>query len=329
MDFSDAINRAAAAAPQDTPETRPIAVEGRTLLVDGDYLAYYAAGNDETSPGRARQNALEKIDAFKALSGCDRVVLHLTASASNKGWRYVAATVKPYQGQRDGGRRPKNWRSLRDWLETYSGSAFKVKTWTDREADDGMAYHSKVLGPGLAVIATADKDMRMFPGIHIDWKTYDLTVLDHREYRLVGANGKLYGHAWFWQQMLQGDTADNIPGLPKYVKPNGKLGPLGEKTAEKLLAETEDNAGGYRVVSELYYGFYGDDPDYGWEDALAEQAILLWMREDRAASIFDWLTVLPPEHPNYPVLEAATNRVQARIEEEVRSVQRLQTQDGA
>lgn len=324
-----AVAAAAAAAPQHEAEARPITVAGRTLLVDGDYLAYYAAGNDDTSPGRARQNALEKIEAFRVLSGSDRVVVHLTDAASNKGWRYVAATVKPYQGQRNAGRKPKNWRSLRDWMETYSGAAFKVKVWTDREADDGLAYHSAVLGPKLAVIATADKDMRMFPGIHIDWKTYDLAVIDAGEFRQVGANGKLYGHCWFWQQLLQGDTADNIPGLPKFRAPNGKLKAIGEKTAELMLSQVEDNAGAFRVVSELYYSFYGEDEHYDWADALAEQAVLLWMREDKKASIFDWLRVVPPEHPNYPALVRGTETIKRRIDEEVRSVQQLSAQVGA
>ena len=291
-DWESAVAAAAAAAPQNKAEERPTVVSGRTLLIDGDYLAYYAAGNDETDPGRARQNALEKIEAFRVLSGSERVVMHLTASESNKGWRFVAATVKPYQGGRDGGRKPKNWRSLRDWLETYDGSAFKTKTWTDREADDGMAYHAAVLGSDLAVVATADKDMRMFAGIHIDWKTYDITVVERGEYRKIGANGKTYGPAWFWQQMLQGDTADDIPGLPKYVKPNGKLGPLGEKTAEKLLAITEDNVCAYWIVSDLYEGFYGSE----WEDRFFEQAVLLWMRTDKKAMCGNFLQVVPSEN---------------------------------
>lgn len=311
MDWlKDAVAAAAAAAPQNEPEARPDVVSGRTLLVDGDYLAYYAAGNDETSPGRARQNALEKIEAFKVLSGSDKVVIHLTDQSSNKGGRYEVATVKPYQGQRNSGRKPKNWRSLRDWLETYSGSAFKVKTWTDREADDGMAYHARVLGVQLAVVATADKDMRMFPGIHIDWHSYDLTVLDHRDFRLVGGNGKLYGKAWFWQQVLQGDTADNIPGLEGFIKPNGKVGKIGEKTAEGFLAGADDVYKALDVVVPLYQGYYQES----WAERLAEQAILLWMRDDMKADIQNWLDHIPCDHPAWEPLNVATCDIIDRVE---------------
>ena len=284
---------------------------------------YYAAGNDETDPGRARQNALEKIEAFKVLSGSERVVVHLTAPESNKGFRYVAATVKPYQGHRAGGRKPKNWRGLRDWLSTYTGDAFKVKVWTDREADDGMAYHATVLGPELAVVATADKDMRMFAGWHIDWHTYDRTFVPAGEFAKVGTNGKLYGHRWFWQQMLQGDTADNIPGLPKYVKPNGKAGALGEKTAEKLLAETGCNSSAFRVVRELYQNWYEAE----WAGAFAEQAVLLWMRTDKQAKCGDFMQVVPPESPYIDKLRAAVADIDARICEHVEEVARVEAID--
>lgn len=310
--LNGAVAAAAAAAPQHEAEAAATVVAGRTLLVDGDYLAYYAAGNDQTPPGRARQNALDKLAAFQYMTGAEKVVLHLTDNASNKGWRYLCATVWEYQAQRTG-RKPKNWRSLRDWMETYDGTAFKVKNWTDREADDGMAYHAAVLGPTLAVVATADKDMRMFPGIHVDWKSYDITHVDTDEFRVWGDNGKLYGRAWFWQQMLQGDTADNIPGLPKYWKPNGKLGPIGEKTAEKIILATDSNEEAEDIVSEHYSAYYKEE----WADRMAEQATLLWMRTGRTASVLDWLQVLA-EGPSKEDLERATRKIHHKIKEEVR-----------
>lgn len=326
MALADAIARAAEAAPQNVPQAAPTPVDGRVLLVDGDYLAYYAAGNDECAPGRARQNAIEKIEAFKALSGATRVVNHLTSSSSNKGWRFINATVKPYQGQRDGGRKPRNWRSLRDWMETYDGAQFTPKLWTDREADDGMAYHATVLGPELAVIATADKDMRMFAGIHIDWKTYDITYVPPHAFEVVGSNGKLYGHKWFWQQMLQGDTADNIPGLPKYRKPTGKFGPLGEKTAEKFLAGTKTNAEAQDVVYNLYRGYYGP---YEGAARFAEQATLLWMRIDREASVSDWLQVINEESRDWEDIYLAAQDLHTQVEQELENVKRLSAQGGA
>ena len=67
--FAAAIAAAAVGAPMSNGDTP--APEGRVLLVDGDGLCYYCAGNDDTSPGEARNRVLEKIAAAGALSQVD------------------------------------------------------------------------------------------------------------------------------------------------------------------------------------------------------------------------------------------------------------------
>lgn len=314
--LEDAQSRAASDAPQEAVSLYPAKVEGRTLLVDGDMIAYSNAGNDDTPPGRARQSAIARIEVLRDMSGCDKVVVHLTDDASTKGDRYLIATVKPYQDHRKSGRKPKNWAYLRDWMQSYSGDLFTTKTWGTREADDGIAYHATVLGVDKAVIATADKDMRMIPAWHIDWSTYQLTRLD-TEFRVWGDNGKLYGHAWFWQQVLQGDTADNIPGLPKYVV-DGKSKLIGEKTAAKFLeGHTRDETAAVMVAS-LYASYYPDD----WADRLAEQMALLWMRRDRHAAVDDWLGwfFYEPDDPLHRAMYEASQRLVERVEQAKRDV---------
>lgn len=287
MDWlAEAAAKAAEAAPVPTYEPIPV-VPGRLLLVDGDYLAYFSAGNDDTDPGRARLNALDRIERMRELSGAEKVVVHLTASESTKGDRYIVATVKPYQGQREGGRKPKNWRFLRDFLESYTGGAFTIKMWGQREADDGIAYHSQLLGPDLAVIATADKDMRMLNGWHIDWKTFQLTKVD-KQFDIIGSNGLQYGHKWFWLQLLQGDTADAIPGLPKYVV-NGTAKQVGPATAEKMLHDVADDEGAAYLCEALYASYY----THQYADRIAEQAVLLWLRRDAQADLIDVSRHLP------------------------------------
>lgn len=313
------LDNALANLPSQIEEIRPVPtpVVGRTLLVDGDYLAYYAAGNDDTDAGRARQNAREKLQAFKTFTGATQVVIHLTASTSNKGQRFAVARAKLYQGQRVGNRKPKNWIHLRQWLETYSGNEFKTKLWYNREADDGMAYHAAVLGDDLAVIATADKDMRMFAGLHVDWHDYHITHVGPKAFKVVDQiGGKTFGHAWFWQQMLQGDTADNIPGLPFYVDDRGRNKRVGEKTAEKLLARAHNNEEAYQIVSDLYAGYY----DHAWAEEFAEQAILLWMREDQRADLRDFLRVCPQDEE----LLAGVQVVEDRLESQRLELERIE-----
>jgi DNA polymerase-1 len=266
----------------------PDVVPGRVLQVDGDYLAYFMAGNDDTTIDTARANALRRILNFKEMAGAEKCFLHLTGMASNKAERYLIASVKPYQGKRSGNK-PKNWEALRDWLESYDGPHFKPYIWGDREADDGMAllqytYHTKGT-PELIVSCTRDKDMRQYGGLHLGWMDYMLVTVDWQAYSHVDHDGLLYGHAWLWQQSLQGDSVDDIPGLPQYLKPNGKYGLMGEKTAIKFLEAATSDEEAFQVVSKLYGAKY-----LGlWGEMLAEQLMLLWLRRDPAATLMNFL----------------------------------------
>jgi DNA polymerase-1 len=87
----------------------------------------------------------------------------------------------------------------------------------------------------------------------------------------------LYGHKWFWSQLVTGDTADFIPGLPGQ----------GSKAAEKLLAGTKSNQDAYEAVSGLYKARVGA----GWASYLVEQAGLLWMRTGAVGEVLDFLSL--------------------------------------
>lgn len=267
----------------------PAVVPRRVLSLDGDYLAYFMAGNDDTDAGTARRNALARIEQFREMAGCVGTVMHLSASGGTKADRFLIATSKPYQGNRDGAKRPKNWAALREFFESYKGKSFTPKIWWDREADDGMAYmQAKAIAEGRqdeVVTCTRDKDMRQYPGWHINWMTYQLHWVDPSSFSVVGPDDLLYGHKWFWLQCLHGDTADAIPGLPSYIAPNGKKKPVGEVTANQLLADVTSDEEAFQKLAVLYGGtFLGE-----WGEKLAEQMLLLWLRRDKDATYGDCL----------------------------------------
>lgn len=280
MDFlTAAITEAASAAPMPfTANVEPVL--GRVLHVDGDYCAYYCAGNDETDAGTARRNLLDRLQQAKHAAGATKIIVHLSDGMCTKGERYLIATVQPYQDQRNASRKPDNWACLREFMEGYEGTEFEKKIWLNREADDGIAFVCQTAAEQfgkLHAVLTADKDMRMFCGIHIVWKTYQQVVVPLGTFELVGGDGKLYGHKWFWTQMLQGDPADYIPGIPR----------VGEKTAALELRTVKDNVEAMRVVAGMYERKYGDE----WADRFVEQAALLWMRTDRTAAIDNFLSL--------------------------------------
>ncbi|MGH1510385.1 phosphodiesterase [Ralstonia solanacearum] len=305
------IAQAAAEQPQVGPGLFPGVTPGRVLHLDGDYLAYFASGNDDTEPGMARRNAFDRIELTRLRCGAESVTLHLSASGCTKAHRFLIATVKPYQGQRNASRKPKNWAYLREVLEHYEGPRFKPKVWVTREADDGMAYCAaldaarRTRSPDefakiLAVISTRDKDMRMLPGLHVNWMTYQLTEVAPGAWDVIGEDGDQYGLKWFYLQLLQGDNADNIPGVPRLFGST-----CGDARAAKFLATAHDRDEAYDRVQAAYADFYRDL----WPDALIEQAGLLWLRTDAQASLANIAEAFPTD----PRLSAALDRLTERV----------------
>lgn len=286
MDLTDSIRRVEEVSQLANASLPP--VPGRMLLVDGDGLAYSCAGSDDTDPGQARINVLQKIEQGMRAGRCEKACILLTMPGSHKGHRFAIATAKPYQGQRSSGRRPKNWAYLRGLLENSKLPYPIVRTFS-AEADDLFGRAGKSLGWDNVVILTEDKDMQMLPGHHLSWRDFNYVWVPEDAWA-VEAHGKVFGRKWFWLQMLQGDTADNVPGLPGFFNEKAMFKPVGPKTAEKFLEDCKDEFEARATVYGLYRGTFEDKA----AEAMAEQAVLLWMRRDADSS---WMDVFRDGHP--------------------------------
>lgn len=322
------MNAALAAAVAKATESQPqsngeiATVPGRLLLADGDGLCYYCAGTDDTAPGQARANLIDKLRSAQRACGAEQIKILITARGSHKGHRYAVARVKPYQGQRDGGRRPKNWEYLRELLEVHGVPGMDVEATSIAEADDLFSRYS-MTHPDC-VIYTQDKDMRMVPGMHLDWLTHLLFKLEPNVWRATH-DEKLWGRVWFWSQMLHGDTADNIPGLPYYtdgsiLKSGPKKGQIKEirvgeasEPVTKLLPMLMNDTHAITHIRPLYESCWGDR----WLVEMLEQGILLWMRTDMQSSPLDVCARGNPLHTltTHELYPAARSEVLLRIAE--------------
>lgn len=315
--FAADIESAAASSSQVGVVAKPINPK-QTLHVDGDYLAYYHGVVEDA--GIARRSLLDRLAAAKEAAGAGKVYVHLTTPTSNKGFRSLIATVKPYQGNRKSGKKPVNWHVMRSVMEFHDGGLFTPILWNDREADDGIAYHAEhcreLHGTEYAYLLYKDKDMQHFGGMHMDWDTYMATEVPHRSWEVVSKlNGKIYGTKWFYLQMLMGDTADHIPGLPKAHGAS-----VGPKTALKLLAGMDEEEAFIQVIS-LYVDHYGMEEGY---DRFAEQASLLWMRRDERGGIANFLNYMPEVPYHIDLLDRAARRMAQRVKESYAEVKRIQ-----
>lgn len=295
------------------PEQVDDTIPGRRVLVDADYLCYFAAGGDAMPISASRKVALERLLSVKELTGAETVELHLTHRGSDKGERFLIAETKPYQGQRNKSRRPKNWEPLREYLEGLDFaitpySFVKRFNWQDREADDGFALRAyTAIDPVSTVVHhTRDKDMRMLPGTHLTWVNFEQVIVPTGAWEVRDSDGLIYGEKWFWLQMLTGDTADNIPGLDD----------VGEVKSQAILSDVFCTRQAQAIVFEQYRQQYGERA----ADRFVETAALLWLR--KSSDVIDFLRTM---EPTQEILDAAY-RMAARVEEQREALNRFESQ---
>jgi len=199
----------------------PDMVPGRCLNLDGDIVAYNCAGDDETTKPEVLFNIEAEIKNLMQCTGADHYVIHITGTGSNKGKRHDISTVREYQANRNGKPKPINL----EWARNQMIQKMRAVVHMEQEADDGLTQlQYEFINRGernLCVLVSADKDLRMVPGLHlcpdttkiVDVDGYGSCWYDKDKSKATG-----WGTSFFWHQLLMGDTADNIPGLPAFSK---------------------------------------------------------------------------------------------------------------
>jgi len=285
----------------------PQEVENRHCQADADIFAYECCDLTESLQSNC-DTLVTYVEQQRILAGAEHINLHLTMGT--KAGRYEAANVKEYQANRknrDPRQQERVW-ALRDFMANMATNLVTPYAWKDREADDGMAQFQlariKQFGIESSIIMTKDKDLRMIAGKHMHPETLEVnTASGYGKCELVDGSSKQvkgWGTSFFWHQMLMGDTADNIPGLPKLSgelankycptakhNPRRKAISCGPVAAFKVLDGITNDRDAFCRVWECYQGFYTDELLTRWDgtvipysagQAFYEQAYLLWMQ---------------------------------------------------
>jgi hypothetical protein len=233
----------------------PAMVPNRVLQLDGDMLGYECCGDDDQPFAYCKENWKTALKIRMEMAGAEYCNIHLTGA--NKGGRFDIALVKPYQANRDGKIKPAHLPALREWVqqeydEVHNGKAVACY-WDDQEADDGIAqgqYQFIAAGTReLSVVMSGDKDLGICSGLHCDWWTYEMVDINGYGGIYLDESGsskkiKGKGTAFFWAQLLMGDTADNIPGLPTFGTLSSTLWPTAAYTeSTRLLTERTTKTG--------------------------------------------------------------------------------------
>lgn len=195
----------------------------RTLLIDGDMVAYRVAAAEEKTHtfdgvnyhitadaelGKSNMDAM--VDAFVKHLGADHVIMTLTHKDN---FRY---TVLPtYKSNRKGARKP----LILDVLKDHLRDTYETVEVPGLEADDILgifATHPKRV-VGEKIIVTWDKDLRTVPGLH--WNP------DKDDGKPPVRVSEKEADAAFYAQVLSGDAVDGYAGCPG----------MGKKRAEELV----------------------------------------------------------------------------------------------
>ncbi len=152
------------------------------------------------------ESILDKTDA-------DSYHAFLT-STDHSNYRYNIAKLQEYKGNRKNMKRPVHYDVLRDYLVQH----YNAEVIYNQEADDAMGI-MQTKYTDSTIMCSIDKDLDMIPGYHYNMDTDEIYVatdpgtlrIDDNRHKLIGR-----GLKWFYAQMLLGDSADNIPGIPGY-----------------------------------------------------------------------------------------------------------------
>jgi len=213
-------------------------------LIDGDVIAYIAAYDNE------EEEARETLDKL-VVDITDSVFADDVKIAVKGEDNFRKDFYDDYKANR---KSDDEYRAFIDRLRDYLVECWDGEAAHGQEADDLLAqWAQECMDEGKPyAIASIDKDLLTIPGVHFNIRKGIISHVndDEADYLLN-------------KQLLMGDSADNIPGLPG----------IGAKRAEKIL-EGVTYGNRRAAVIKAYKEVYGDD----WESELQLTGDLIYIR---------------------------------------------------
>jgi len=224
-----------------------------TALIDADHMQYIL-GNQvrdqlvvtQESKDLLRDMAFSIIEMTCVMTNADKLLLALSDPTRsyfrNKIYRY-----KPYKGNRRNDEWFEMWRPHILQILHDLGGQFAEEV----EADDLLSYFAEIYRTVEEpyIICSPDKDLAQIPGSHFDYsKKFGENFQAENPIRTISPQE---AEDFLYLQILQGDTSDNIAGIPK-------MGPV---KAKLFLKEINERIEIHSKVLQKYCETFG--PFYG------------------------------------------------------------------
>jgi len=271
------------------------------VLIDADCVGYWGAAGCDT---QALASATHRIDVRmnQILDECQagKYTGYLTGKGN---FRDAIATLRRYKGNRYDafGNRIKE---QPEWLKECR--EYLIQEWDcileeGQEADDALGIHRSRYPEDShrVIISSIDKDLKINPGLHHNMNTGEIEQCNgFGEIKLKKGKVHGYGLKFFYAQMIMGDNADHIRGLPKVTEgmkevwPKMRRGGAGDMTAYRVLENCKDELQAHGLVWYCYQDYWTQNSYTHWNDKnkvypkglttarkqFIEQGRLLWMR---------------------------------------------------
>ena len=219
-------------------------------LIDGDIIAYrvgFACQKKDKETGLVTADpkpyALHStklyVNQIIEDCGCTSYTIYLTPKKT-----FRNKVRDDYKGNRKGIAKPVHL----DAIRTYLVSIYKAVVVNNIEADDALGLKQD----DTTCIASIDKDLLMCEGRHYNFVKKEQKFVTPEE-----------GTRFFYQQMITGDTADNILGIRG----------LGAVKASKLLQDTARKDWDSMII-DLYIKEFGYDEG---RNRCVQNSQLLWI----------------------------------------------------
>jgi len=291
------------------PEVAPVEyIPDRTVLIDADVVAYFSAfGFDDTGVHAAYSKCDVRMQQIIDETQAGKYQAFLSGETN---FRNSVATLQRYKGNRydENGERitpqPAWLPQVREYLVDKWGASVSE----NEEADDVLSYTQAELirnfGVQNSVISTVDKDLLINPGLHHSMSNGYIQEVQHEGTLFLDSKRKVRGTGmrFFFAQMLMGDAADWIPGLPKItskikemipLEPALRKGGCGQMAAYRILEDCETIQEMHDRVYACYLLYWGEHSYTHWRTGeeyqkgiqtankqFIEQGRLLWMRRE-------------------------------------------------
>lgn len=250
-------------------------VRFKKAVVDADQLCYsvgFAAADDPIS--HALYSVKKQLEKIQKQCGAETIELYVKGEGN---FREEIAITHGYKAHRAATPKPPHYAGIMDYLV----NKHKAIKCDGMEADDRVSielYKDYIAAGGdrdkaTLVLSSNDKDLNNTPGWHHNPRSGEIVWYSD-----------LQSTRHFWYQMLTGDTADNIKGIPKLPwhlckKYGVSTVGVGPTSAKKLMALTSSAEDAECFAYQLYLE-WGNMEGYSEQlvkDYILENAQLLWM----------------------------------------------------